>query len=401
MIILSFGIKRFQAIIVLMDDFFLLDQEYSSEEKLFRDNLREWLEQHVQPKITEYYEQGVFPTELVKQFADLGLYGITLPKEYGGSAASHITYGLVCQELERCDSGLRSFVSVQNSLCMYPIFQFGSDAQKQKYLPRMAQGDVVGCFGLTEANSGSDPASMQTHAKPHKDGWVLNGSKLWITNATIADIAIVWANTDDGIRGFIVEKGTPGFSVAELHHKLSMRASVTGELHFDDCVIPKENELPGSQKGLSAALSCLTKARFGIAWGAVGAAMACYDITLDYVKQRKQFDRPLAANQLIQSDLVSAFTEIQKAQLLNFRCAQLADKDELACVMVSMAKMNAAKQALQIARSCRNLLGANGISAEYQVMRHMNNLETVFTYEGTDNIHQLIIGRYLTDISAF
>ena len=384
-----------------MDDFFLLDKDYSAEQRLLRDNLRDWLDKHVQPNITDYYEKGIFPIEWVKQFAALGLYGITLPKQYGGSEASYIAYGLVCQELERCDSGLRSFVSVQNSLCMYPIFQFGSENQKQKYLPNLASGDIVGCFGLTEPNSGSDPASMQTVAKVHQDGWVLNGSKLWITNATIAGIAIVWAKTDEGVRGFVVEKETPGFTSTEIHHKLSMRASITGELHFNDCVIPKENMLPGTGIGLAAALSCLTKARFGIAWGAIGAAKACYDFTLDYVKQRKQFEKPLAANQLIQSDLVAAFTEIQKSELLNFRCGQLADQDELTYVMVSMAKMNAVKEALQIARSCRNMLGANGISAEYQVMRHMNNLETVFTYEGADNIHQLIIGRYLTDISAF
>jgi len=284
---------------------------------------------------------------------------------------------------------------------MYPIFKFGSEAQKKRFLLKMAAGDVIGCFGLTEPNSGSDPASMSTYAKKVKGGWQLNGAKMWVTNASIADIAIVWAKTDDGIRGFIVEKEFEGFSRPEITLKMSLRASITGELVFDDVFVPEDNLLPGSQRGLGAALSCLNQARYGIAWGVMGAAMACFDITRDYLMERKQFERPLASFQLIQKDLANMYTEIIKAQCLNLQLGHLKDKQRETPSMVSLAKGNACREALKIARTCRNLLGANGISLEYHVIRHMLNLESVFTYEGTDNVHTLVLGRHITGINAF
>lgn len=385
-----------------MEDFLRLDNLLSSEEKMIRDATRQFIEEFVTPGITVAYEEGVFPTELIPKLANLGLFGMTLPTQFGGQQASEIAYGLVCQELERGDTGLRSFVSVQNSLCMYPIYAYGSQAQQQQWLPKMAKGEVIGCFGLTEPDAGSDPASMKTTAKKVQDGWLLNGSKMWITNATLADIAIVWAKIDDkNVRGFIVEKSFEGFSTHEIKHKGSLRASITGELVFENCFVPDSNLLPKTDKGLSAALGCLTKARFGIAWGVIGAAMDCYERTKRYVLERKQFGKPLASFQLIQKDLVEMFNEIVKAQLYNLRLGQLMQSHEATYVMVSMGKMNACREALKIARMARNLLGANGISLEYHVIRHMNNLESVFTYEGTDNMHHLIVGRHLTDISAF
>lgn len=385
-----------------MEDFLLLDQLFSAEEKLIRDSTRRLIEEAVMPDITAAYESGFFPTELIPKLADVGLFGMTLPVHLGGQQASDIAYGLVCQELERGDSGLRSFVSVQNSLCMYPIYAYGTESQQLQWLPKMAKGEIIGCFGLTEPDAGSDPASMKTTAKKVQDGWLLNGSKMWITNATIADIAIVWAKIDDkNIRAFIVEKSFSGFKTNEIKHKGSLRASVTGELVFENCFVPESNLLPKTEQGLSAALGCLTKARYGIAWGVMGAAMDCFERAKRYVLERKQFGKPLASFQLIQKDLVEMFNEIVKAQVYNLRLGQLMQSHQANYVMVSMGKMNACREALKVARMARNLLGANGISLEYHVIRHMNNLESVFTYEGTDNMHHLIVGRHLTDISAF
>ncbi len=384
-----------------MDDLLFLDEQLDNDERMIRDSVARFVQHDVVPLMAASFENAVFPRELIKKSADLGLLGLTLPVEYGGSEASYVAYGLVCQELERGDSGLRSFVSVQSSLCMYPIFKFGSEAQKKRFLPKMAAGSIIGCFGLTEPNSGSDPASMRTYAKKVKDGWQLNGAKMWITNASIADIAIVWAKTDDGIRGFIVEKEFEGFSRSDITLKMSLRASITGELVFDNVFVPEDNVLPGSQRGLGAALSCLNQARYGIAWGVMGAAMACFDITRDYLMERKQFEKPLASFQLIQKDLANMYTEIIKAQCLNLQVGHLKDKQRETSSMVSLAKGNACREALKIARTCRNLLGANGISLEYHVIRHMLNLESVFTYEGTDNVHTLILGRHITGINAF
>lgn len=389
-----------------MEDFLKLDALLTEEEKLVRQSVRAMVDSEVIPVMADAYEKGIFPTKLIEQCAAMGLFGMTLPPKWGGSNASQVAYGLACQELERGDSGLRSFVSVQSSLSMYPIYEYGSEAQKEQYLPKMAKGELIGCFGLTEPNAGSDPSSLTTRAQKVSGGYCINGSKLWITNATIADLAIVWAKIeDDTIRGFIVEKKSPhnpsGFKSNEIKHKLSLRASITGELVFEDCFVPQENLLPGSHIGLRAPLGCLTKARYGIAWGVMGAAMACYDRVLAYTKQRFQFGKPIASFQLVQKDLVEMFNEIVKAQLLNLQLGRLHDQNQHTYVMVSLAKMNACKEALKIARMARNLLGANGISLEYDVMRHMANLESVFTYEGTDNMHHLIIGQYLTGLNAF
>lgn len=384
-----------------MEDFLLLDEELTNEERLIRDTVRRFSDDEVIPIMADCYEKARFPQELIPRLAELGLLGMTLPEEYGGSNASAVAYGLACQELERGDSGIRSFASVQSSLCMYPIFRFGSEQQKKKFLPKMARAEVIGAFGLTEPDSGSDPAGMRTVARKAYGGWILNGSKMWITNAPFADIAIVWAKTDEGIRGFIVEREMKGFSTKEIEQKLSLRASSTGELIFDDCFVPDENYLPKSTKGLVAPLSCLTQARYGIGWGAMGAAMACYETALNYTKERKQFEQPIASFQLIQKDLVDMFSEIVKAQLLNLRIGRLKDAGKSDHNMVSLMKMNACRQGLGIARKARNLLGANGISLEYHVIRHMTNLESVFTYEGTDNIHTLILGRHITELNAF
>ncbi len=384
-----------------MEDFLLLDELLSDEERFIQETVRKYVAEEVNPRMMHAYESAEFPHEFIQQTANLGLLGLTLPQEYGGSSASYVSYGLVCQELEKGDSGLRSFVSVQSSLCMYPIFQYGSAVQKKHWLPLMAKGEVIGCFGLTEPDSGSDPASMRTTAEKVDGGWVLNGSKMWITNGPFADIAIIWAKTKDGVRGFIVEKEAKGFERNEIKHKLSLRASSTGELVFNNVFVPDENYLPGSECGLKAPLSCLTQARYGIAWGAMGAAQACFDVTKDYLLTRKQFGKPLASFQLIQKDLADMFTEIVKAQCLNLRLGQLKDQQKSTADMVSMAKRNACREALKIARTCRNLLGANGISLEYPIIRHMTNLESVFTYEGTDNVHTLILGKHITAINAF
>lgn len=384
-----------------MQDFLLLDAQLNSEERLIQDSIRKFVHEQVIPKMPQAYEQAQFPHEFIKQCAELGLFGMTLPTEYGGSNASYVAYGLACQELEYGDSSLRSLISVQNSLCIYPIFKFGTAEQKQYWLPKMVQGDVIGCFGLTEADSGSDPASMHTTAIKVAGGWRLNGSKMWITNAPIADLAIVWAKTDTGVQGFLIEKSFAGFSTKTIEHKMSLRASITGEILLENCMVPDTHHLPGTSIGLVAALECLTQARYGIAWGAIGAAMSCYDIAMDYCRIRTQFGKSLTSFQLVQKDLVEMFTEIVKAQCLNLQIGRLRDAGASNYAMVSMAKMNACKQALSIARASRNLLGANGITLDYHVIRHMQNLESVFTYEGTDNIHHLILGKYITGVSAF
>lgn len=384
-----------------MEDYFLLDHSLQPEERVIRDSVRQFVDNEVIPIMGNAFEKAEFPKNLIPKLAELGLLGLTLPVEYGGSQANYVTYGLVCQELERGDSALRSFVSVQNSLCMFPIFSLGTEQQKKKFLFKMAKGELIGCFGLTETDAGSDPNSMTTTATKVSSGWILNGTKFWITNATIADLAIVWAKTKDGIRGFIVDTTSPGFKQNEIKHKLSLRASITGELVLTDCFVPDEHYLPGSEKGLAAALSCLTQARYGIAWGAMGAAMGCYETTLAYCKERQQFNKPLAAFQLVQKDLVDMLNEIMKAQCLNLQLGKLKDNNQSNFAMVSLAKMNACREALAIARKARNLLGANGISLEYPVIRHMINLESVFTYEGTDNIHHLIVGKHITGCDAF
>jgi len=384
-----------------MDDLLFLDEQLHDDERMIRDSVARFVSNDVIPLMPEAFEKGFFPKELIKKSADLGLLGLTLPSEYGGSDASYVAYGLVCQELERGDSGLRSFVSVQSSLCMYPIYRYGSEDQKKQYLPSMAAGQTIGCFGLTEPDSGSDPASMRTYAKKVDGGWRLNGSKMWITNATIADIAIVWAKTDEGIRGFIVEKEFDGFTRREIPHKMSLRASITGELIFEDVFIPKTHLLPGSHKGIGAPLSCLSQARYGIAWGAMGAAMACFDLTRDYLLDRKQFAKPLASFQLIQERLAHMYSEIVKARCLNLQIGRLKEQHRETPVMISLAKGNACREALKLVRECRNLLGANGISLEYHIIRHMLNLESVYTYEGTDNVHTLILGRHITGINSF
>ena len=384
-----------------MDDLLCLNDLLHEDERMIRDSVARFVQQEVTPRMPQAFEQGIFPSDLIKKTADLGLLGLTLPTQYGGSDASYVAYGLVCQELEAGDSGLRSFVSVQSSLCMYPIFKFGTDLQKKRFLPAMARGEIIGCFGLTEPNSGSDPASMRTYAKKVPNGWRLHGAKMWITNATIADIAIVWAKTDEGIRAFIVEKESKGFTRQAIKLKMSLRASITGELGFDDVFVPDDCYLPGSERGLSAALSCLNQARYGIAWGAMGAARACFDLTRDYLLQRTQFEKPLASFQLIQHDLAMMYTELMKSSVLNLHIGRLKEQDKDNAAMVSLAKSNACREALNIARMCRNLLGANGVSLEYHVIRHMLNLESVFTYEGTDSVHTLVLGRHITGINAF
>jgi glutaryl-CoA dehydrogenase len=383
-------------------DFFKLDSMLSDEEKLVRQSVRAFVDEKVRPIIAECFETAHFPRELIPEMARLGLLGANLPEKYGCAAVNNVAYGLINQELEAGDSGIRSFSSVQSALCMYPIYAFGSEEQRMKYLPRMAAGEAIGCFGLTEPNAGSNPMSMKTRAKRVKDGWLLNGSKAWITNGAIADLAIVWAKTDEGdkIRGFIVEKGTKGFAAPEVHHKLSLRASITSELVFEDCLIPEENLLPGSG-GLKSPLMCLTQARYGIAWGGVGAAMDCYRTALDYSKQRVQFDRPIAGFQLTQRKLVEMLTEISKAQLICLRLGRMKDAGEMDPVHVSMAKMNNVGMALECARTARGILGANGITADYSPMRHMCNLESVYTYEGTNEVHLLAIGKHITGLDAF
>ncbi len=380
-------------------DFYRVDDLLTEEERLVRSTVAGFVDRRFMPVIAEHYERGTFPMELVPELARLGLLGMHL-HGYGSAGMSNVMYGLACLELERGDSGLRSFVSVQGSLSMFPILRYGSEEQKTRWLPAMARGEALGCFGLTEPDFGSNPAGMGTRARQDGPDWVLNGTKRWITNGHVADVAVVWARTDAGIRGFLVERGTRGFESREIHGKLSMRASHTSELVLDDCRIPADNELPGAQ-GLRAALSCLDEARFGIVWGALGAAIACYQCALEYARARVQFDRPIAAFQLTQEKLVNMLTEITKGQLLALQLGRLKDRSVATSIQISMAKMNNVRVALQIAREARSILGANGISLEYPVMRHMANLETVFTYEGTHEVHTLAIGEAITGHSAF
>jgi glutaryl-CoA dehydrogenase len=380
-------------------DFYRIDDLLTEEERLVRSSVSRFVDDRFLPIVADHYERASFPMEIVPELARLGVFGMHL-QGYGAAGMSNVMYGLACQELERGDSGLRSFVSVQGSLCMFPIHRYGSEEQKQRWLPFMARGEVLGCFGLTEPEFGSNPAGMATRARRDGGDWVINGTKRWITNGNVAHLAIVWARTEQGIRGFLVETGTKGFQARKIHHKLSMRASVTSELILDDVRVPARNELPGAQ-GLKAPLSCLNEARYGIVWGVLGAATACYRSALDYAKARVQFDRPIAGYQLTQEKLVNMLTEITKGQLLALQLGRLKDQGKATATQISMAKLNNVREALQIAREARTILGANGISLEYPVMRHMNNLETVLTYEGTSEIHMLAIGEEITGLSAF
>ncbi len=380
-------------------DLFDIRSQLTEEEQMVQDAVGRMVDEKVLPGIGRDFEEHRFPREIVPELAELGLLGVYL-QGYGCAGMNAISYGLICQELERGDSGIRSFVSVQTSLCMYPIYAFGSEEQKQKYLPGMAKGETIGCFGLTEPHGGSDPANMKTHAKRRGSDWVINGAKMWITNGSIADIAIVWAMTDEGIRGFIVEKDMKGFSAPEIERKFSLRASVTSSLFFDNVVVPAANMLPGVT-GLKGPLTCLTQARYGISWGVIGAAQACLGQLIDYTKSRVLFGRPLAANQAIQIRLADHARRITTAQLLALQLGRLKEAGKITPQHVSLAKWNNCRMALDVARDCRDMLGGAGISAEYVPVRHMLNLESVITYEGTETIHQLSIGRELTGVSAF
>lgn len=382
-------------------DYFLLDELLTEEHRLIRDAVRQWVKKEISPVIEDHCQQATFPSQIIKGLGQLGCFGPTIPTEYGGGGMDHIAYGLMMQELERGDSGVRSTASVQGSLVMYPIFAFGSEEQKRKYLPKLATGELMGCFGLTEPDHGSNPAGMLTHYKDAGDDVILNGSKMWISNAPFADIAVVWAKDEQGdIRGIIVERGMEGFTTPETKGKWSLRASATGELVFDNVSVPKTHILPGV-KGLKGPLSCLSSARYGIAWGVVGAAMDCYDTALRYAKERVQFDRPIAGFQLTQKKLAEMITEITKAQLLNWRLGILKNEGKATPAQVSMAKRNACDIATKIAREARQILGGMGITGEYPIMRHMMNLESVITYEGTHEIHLLITGMDITGIDAF
>jgi len=373
--------------------------QLTEDEQMVQDSVARLVDEQILPVIRECFEKHRFPKELIPQIAALGLLGSSI-KGYGCAGLNAVSYGLICQELERGDSGIRSFVSVQSSLCMYPIHAFGSEEQKQKYLPGMARGELIGCFGLTEPHGGSDPANMKTHAKKKAGDWVLNGSKMWITNGAIADLAIVWAQTSEGIRGFIVEKGMKGFAAPEIENKFSLRASVTSALFFDHVTVPQANVLPGVM-GLKGPLSCLTQARYGISWGVIGAAQACLAQMLDYTRTRSLFGRALAQNQTIQVRLAEMARQITTAQLLSLQLGRLKDRGQMVPAQVSLAKWNNCRMALDIARDARDMLGGAGISAEYAPIRHMLNLESVITYEGTQTIHELTVGRELTGLNAF
>lgn len=382
-------------------DYFLLDELLTDEHKLVRDSVRAYVKKEISPVIEDYAQRAEFPRFIIKGLGDIGCFGPTIPVEYGGGGLDYISYGLMMQELERGDSGVRSTASVQGSLVMFPIYAFGSEEQRRKYLPKLASGEWMGCFGLTEPNHGSDPSNMLTNIKDAGDHVVLNGAKMWISNAPFADIAVVWAKDEEGvIRGVIVERGMKGFSTPETHGKWSLRASATGELVFDNVAVPKDHILPGV-KGLKGPLSCLTKARYGIAWGSVGAAMDCYDTALRYSRERIQFDRPIGAFQLQQKKLAEMITEITKAQLLNWRLGVLMNENKATPAQVSMAKRNGCEIAAQAARDARQMLGGMGITGEFSIMRHMMNLESVITYEGTHDIHLLITGMDVTGFNAF
>jgi glutaryl-CoA dehydrogenase len=379
-------------------DYYEIEGLLSEEERMSRDVARVFTDEQILPVISQHFREGTFPTGLIRRMGVLGFLGANL-QGYGCAGINHVAYGLIMQELERGDSAVRSFASVQGSLVMYPIHAFGSDAQKERWLPQLAAGEAVGCFGLTEPDFGSDPGGMATKAVKQGGEFVLNGTKLWITNGTIADVAVLWAKLDGVVRGFLVERGTPGFTARDIHGKHSMRASVTSELSFQDCRIPAENLLAKTD-GLRSPLSCLNQARYGIAWGAIGGAMACYKAALDYSRQRVQFGKPIASFQLVQQKLVHMLTEITKGQLLCLQLGRLKDAGRLRHTQVSLAKRNNVAAALEIARLAREIHGANGIVDEYPVMRHMVNLESVYTYEGTHDIHTLILGRDITGISA-
>jgi glutaryl-CoA dehydrogenase len=375
-------------------DYLLIDSQFSEQELMVRETARRFTDERVIPLIRDCFRDGRFPSELIAEMAELGFLGANFH-------LSAVEYGLLMQEIERGDSGIRSFVSVQGSLVMYPILQFGSEAQKNRWLPELQSGRVIGCFGLTEPDFGSNPAGMRTRAVRDGTDWILNGEKTWITNGSMADVAIVWARAEDGIRGFLVERGTPGFTTSDIHGKWSMRASVTSSLSFTDCRVPDSALLPGA-KGLKAPLACLSQARFGIGWGVLGAAMDCYETARSYTVLRKQFDdRPLASHQLVQEKLAGMITEITQAQLLALHCARLKDAGKLEAAHISMLKRSNVAMALDCARISRDLMGANGITDEYPIMRHLCNLETVKTYEGTDHIHALIIGERVTGIAAY
>ncbi len=381
-------------------DYLQLDNLLSEDEILIRNSVREFIDSELIPIIEEYNRKSEFPMQLIPKMAELGVFGSTLPAKYGCAEMNNVAYGLVMQELERGDSGLRSFVSVQSALVMYPIFTFGSEAQKDFWLPKLASGEKIGCFGLTEPDYGSNPGGMVTKAEKIDGGYKINGAKMWITNGTIADVAVVWAKLDGIVNGFLVEKGTKGFTAPEMKGKHSLRASVTSELVFEDVEIPEENILPNS-KGLKHALMCLNQARYGIAWGVTGAMMACYETAMNYAKSRKQFSKPIAAYQITQEKLVYMLTEITKAQLLNWRIGRMKDEGTLKHTHVSLAKRNNCEKALDIARIAREILGANGILDEYPIMRHSANLESVKTYEGTHEMHTLILGEDITGFPAF
>lgn len=387
--------EKFQGV-----DYYQIDDWFTEEEKMIRDSVRNYVETKYLPLVEESFMKGEFPRHLVTELGELGILGSSI-EGYGCAGLNGISYGLICQELERGDSGLRSFASVQSSLVMYPIYTFGSEEQRQKWLPKLASGEAIGCFGLTEPDFGSNPSGMITRARKDGDHFILNGAKMWITNGTVADIAVVWAKMDDDkIAAFLVEKGTEGFSAPEIKNKHSLRASITSELILEDVRIPAENMLPNSI-GIKHALMCLNQARYGIAWGVIGAAMACYETALNYAKTRIQFDKPIASFQMVQQKLVWMLNEITKAQLLAFRLGKLKDEGKIRPEQISLAKMNNVKMARDVAIMAREILGANGIAAEYPVMRHMNNIESVFTYEGTHDIHILTVGRDITGINAF
>lgn len=396
----------FKALIFMADqykahDYYMMDEFLTDEQKLIRDSLRTYLKKEVSPIIEDYYERGEFPGQIIKGLGEHGCFGPYIPEEYGGPGLDQITYGLLMQELERVDSGVRSTSSVQSSLVMYPIYKFGSEEQKKKYLPKLATGEMMGCFGLTEPDYGSNPGGMLSNFKEDGDDVILNGSKMWISNATFAQIAVVWAKSEEGrIHGLIVERGMEGFETPEMKGKHSLRASATGELLFNNVRVPKSNILPG-KSGLGAPLLCLDSARYGIAWGAIGAALDCYDSALRYSLERKQFDKPIAGFQLQQKKLAEMITEITKAQLLTYRLGQLRNEGRATSAQISMAKRNNVKMAIEIARESRQIHGAMGITNEYPCMRHMANLESVITYEGTHDIHLLITGMDITGVQAF
>lgn len=381
-------------------DLFDVRSLLSEEERAVQESVARFTNERVLPIIGDAFDQARFPSELVPEIASLGLLGATLPAEYGGGDLGAVSYGLICQELERGDSGLRSFVSVQSSLCMYPIYAYGSEEQRRQWLPAMARGELIGCFGLTEAHGGSDPASMKTRAVRDGSDWRISGSKMWITSGPVADLAIIWAQTEDGIQGFVLEKGMPGFTTQEIKHKMSLRASLTGALFFDDVRVPDSHRLP-NVKGLKGPLGCLTQARFGISWGPIGSAIACLDEALGYAKERVLFGRPLAATQSAQIKLADMARRITMAQLLALQLGRLKEGGQVQPQQVSLAKWNNCRMAIDIARECRDLLGGAGITTEHVAIRHALNLESVITYEGTETVHQLVIGRELTGINAF